>query len=77
MADAQKNPERIFMHDIATPMAVALGMIDVVIDDSVSGVTIVPPAALKRLEKSQAALLKLQEMMVERRKAILENPATP
>ncbi len=71
MSDA-KSPERAFMHDIATPMAVALGMIDLVIDDSQSGAAVLPEAALKRLEKAQAALLKLQEMMATRRKILVD-----
>lgn len=71
MSTEQKNPERVFMHDIATPIAVALGMIDLVLDDSSSGTTVLPEAAAKRLEKAQTALLKLQEMMVERRKILV------
>lgn len=70
-APEQKNPERVFMHDLATPMAVALGMLDLMIDDSTSGVTVLPEAAFKRAEKAQAALLKMQEMMKERRSTIL------
>ena len=66
-----KNPERTFMHDIATPMAVAIGMIDLIIDDSSSGTTVLPEAALKRLEKAQTALLKLQEMLTARRKILI------
>ena len=72
MSTEQKNPERVFMHDIATPLAVALGLIDLTIDDSTSGVTVLPTAALKRLEKAQAALLKLQELMNARRKTLIE-----
>jgi hypothetical protein len=75
MPDAQNSPERVFMHDISTPVAVALGMIDMVIDDSLSGVNELPERAFKRLEKAQAALLKLQKLMVDRRKEIFEPPA--
>lgn len=67
-----RNPERVFMHDIATPIAVALGMIDLIIDDSSSGVTVLPENAMKRLEKAQAALLKLQDMMAARRKILVD-----
>lgn len=74
MADSTdtKNPERVFMHDIATPVAVALGMIDLMIDDARSSRAPLTEAQTKRLEKAQTALLKLQAMMVERRKTILE-----
>jgi signal transduction histidine kinase len=68
-----KSPERIFMHDIATPTAVALGMIDLILDDSQSGAAVLPEAAVKRLEKAQSALLKLQEMMAARRKTLMES----
>lgn len=72
MSSEGKNPERVFMHDIATPIAVALGMIDLLVDDVQSGNSTLEPGQLKRVEKAQAALLKLQTMMSERRKAILE-----
>jgi hypothetical protein len=67
-----KNPERTFMHDIATPLAVALGMVDIVIDDSTSGVAVLPEASMKRLEKVQSALIKLQDMVTARRKVLIE-----
>jgi signal transduction histidine kinase len=68
-----KNPERAFMHDISTPMAVALGMIDLMLDDAQpGGPAELPEAAMKRLEKAQAALLKLQEMMAARRKTLID-----
>ena len=66
-----KSPERTFMHDIASPVAVAIGLIDLVIDDSSSGGPAIPEAALKRLEKAQSALLQLQEMMSVRRRALM------
>ena len=61
------------MHDIATPMAVAIGMLDLVMDDSTSGVTVLPDAAFKRLEKAQAALVKLQDMLSARRKVLVDS----
>jgi hypothetical protein len=67
-----KNPERTFMHDIATPLAVALGMVDIVIDDSTSGVAVLPEASMKRLEKVQSALIKLQDMVTARRTVLIE-----
>jgi hypothetical protein len=74
MSDA-KSPERTFIHDIATPIAITLGMVDLIIDDSNSGVTVLPEAALKRLEKAQSALLKLQELIAARRKVLTEADA--
>lgn len=60
------------MHDIATPIAVALGMIDLVIDDSNSGANVLPEAAKKRVEKAQTALLKLQDMIQARRQVLID-----
>jgi signal transduction histidine kinase len=76
MNDIQKSPERVFVHDIATPIAVALGMVDLVMDDSKSGAVALPDVAAKRLEKAQSALLQLQQLIADRRKAILEPSTT-
>lgn len=63
--------ERTFLHDIATPTAVALGMVDLMLDDVLEGTATLSDSQKKRLEKTQAALLKLQEMMSARRAALI------
>lgn len=74
MSDAS-NPqaiaERSFLHDIATPTAVALGMVDLILDDASEGSVALEDGVKKRLEKAQAALLKLQEMMSARRAVLI------
>ena len=70
MSTANSGPgaaERTFLHDIATPTAVALGMVDLMLDDVLEGSATLSESQKKRLEKAQAALLKLQEMMSARR----------
>lgn len=65
------SAERTFLHDIATPVAVALGMIDLMMDDVLEGSATLEDGQKKRLEKAQTALLKLQEMMSARRSVLI------
>lgn len=74
MSADPKSPhaaERTFLHDIATPVAVALGMIDLMLDDVQEGSATLEDGQKKRLEKAQTALLKLQEMMSSRRSILI------
>lgn len=74
MSDTTDNPalaERAFLHDIATPTAVALGMVDLILDDVSEGSVGLDEGVKKRLEKAQAALMKLQEMMSNRRSVLI------
>ncbi len=74
MSDTTDNPalaERAFLHDIATPTAVALGMVDLILDDAQDGTVTLEDGVKKRLEKAQTALLKLQEMMSSRRSVLI------
>ena len=71
-ADDKKNPEDAFLHDIASPIAVAIGLVDLVLDDASDGSAPLNPGQKKRIEKAQASLLKLQAMMADRRKILSE-----
>jgi signal transduction histidine kinase len=69
--ESPRAAERTFLHDIATPMAVALGMVDLLLEDASDGSASLSDAQKKRLEKAQTALLKLQEMMAARRQILI------
>ena len=69
-ADESQYPAATFIHDLSSPVAVALGMVDLVLDDATTGNAPLNPAQQKRIEKAQAALVKIQALISKRRKAI-------
>jgi signal transduction histidine kinase len=72
MSDAQE--ERKFLHDLATPLSVALGMAESALDQITKG-AVADEAQLKKLQdrvqKSQTAVLRCVELLKERRQILI------
>lgn len=66
--------ERKFLHDLATPLSVALGMLEVALDQTTKGA--VDKDQLKKLEdrlqKSRTAVLRCVELLKERRQILIK-----
>ena len=68
-AEAQIREERSFIHDISSPLMIAMGMIDFVnlkIDKDSD------PKILERLAKAQKAMDRMNTLLKERRRTLIE-----
>ena len=67
--EIQIREERSFIHDLSSPLMIAMGMVDFVkmkID------TDTDPKIIERLGKAQKALNRMNELLKERRRALIE-----
>jgi hypothetical protein len=65
----KKRNERDFLHDLATPVSVALGQLDAALDDGrVNGN--LTENQKTRMEKAMKALSKIRDLMTDRRNEI-------
>ena len=78
MSDAQE--ERKFLHDLATPLSVALGMVEAALDQTSKGATVDQAQFNKlqdRLQKSRTAVLRCVDLLKERRQVLIARPEIP
>lgn len=68
-AEIQIREERSFIHDLSSPLMVAMGMIDFV-DMKIDKES--DPKIIERLAKAKKALDKMNELLKNRRRSLIE-----
>lgn len=69
--DGSLDGEKRFLHDIATPLAIAAGLVELLLDDEDPEQPL-PEGHKRRLEKACTALEKLKNLIRDRRNFLLD-----
>ncbi len=68
----KKNPERKFLHDLATPLGTAMLLTDIILEDIQTRADIDPEDVMK-LGDIYKALEKIKSLIYERREILIKN----
>jgi signal transduction histidine kinase len=71
LLEVLSSTERKFLHDLANPLAIALGMVESVVDDGLENQTL-NEVQQRRLKKAQDAMERLRDLLRSRRSSVVE-----
>ncbi|MCB0412922.1 MAG: hypothetical protein KDD50_01230 [Bdellovibrionales bacterium] len=64
--------ERAFIHDVSSPLMIAIGMVDFAVNLCQKEEQEDPEKVIQKLEKAQKALKRIGELLKERRKTLID-----